>query len=259
MKGTYLRTSDIARVVGVHPNTVRLYETWGFLPPVLRSPSGYRLFNEDHLDQMRLARAALAEPWPGRKIRGAAVALVRQAASGDLPGALERANSYLALVQIERAQAEAAAQFLERWAQGAVPDVATRPLRVSEAAKLLAVTTDTLRGWERNGLVKVARDSVNGYRLYGAAEVGRLRVVRLLRQAGYSTMAILRMFLRLDQGQRQDLRQILDTPRPDEDAIYAADRWLSTLAVHEGRARELIAQLGELIRKRRKRGLEGPA
>jgi len=27
----YLRTSDIAKAVSVHPNTVRLYEKWGFL------------------------------------------------------------------------------------------------------------------------------------------------------------------------------------------------------------------------------------
>jgi Mn-dependent DtxR family transcriptional regulator len=25
-----LRTNDIARAVGVHPNTVRMYEIWGF-------------------------------------------------------------------------------------------------------------------------------------------------------------------------------------------------------------------------------------
>jgi DNA-binding transcriptional MerR regulator len=45
-----LRTSDISRAVGVHPNTVRLYETWGLLPPIPRSSSGYRLFTEQHLE-----------------------------------------------------------------------------------------------------------------------------------------------------------------------------------------------------------------
>jgi DNA-binding transcriptional MerR regulator len=54
-----LRTSDLARAVGVHPNTIRLYEAWGFLPPVPRSVRGYRLFTQVHLRQMRLARVAL--------------------------------------------------------------------------------------------------------------------------------------------------------------------------------------------------------
>jgi len=40
----YLRTSDIAKSVGAHSNTVRLYEEWGFLPPVPRAPNSYRLF-----------------------------------------------------------------------------------------------------------------------------------------------------------------------------------------------------------------------
>jgi len=55
MNPRYLRTSDIAKAAGVHPNTVRLYEEWGFLPPVPRSPSRYRLFTKHHLDQMHLA------------------------------------------------------------------------------------------------------------------------------------------------------------------------------------------------------------
>ena len=64
-----LYTSDTAREVGVHPNTVRLYEEWGLLPPIPRSPRGYRLFTEAHLDLMRLARAALHGQWPGKEIR----------------------------------------------------------------------------------------------------------------------------------------------------------------------------------------------
>ena len=84
MKRHYLRTSDIARAIGVHPNTVRLYEEWGFLPPIPRSSNGYRRFTKAHLDQMRLAWTALHSPWPGHKIRRSALTLVQRAASGDL-------------------------------------------------------------------------------------------------------------------------------------------------------------------------------
>jgi DNA-binding transcriptional MerR regulator len=244
-----LRTSEIARSVGVHPNTVRLYEEWGFLPPIPRSPGGYRLFTQDHLDQMRLARMALDTPWPGRDIRRSALALVRKAASGHLNTALEQAHHHLALIRSERDHAEAAAQFLERWAQGSVVDDTAKPLLVGEAARLLEVTTDMLRNWERNGLIRVPRDSHSGYRLYGAGEIGRLRVIRVLRQARYSTMSILRMVLHLDQGGREDLRQVLDTPRPDEDIIFATDRWLSTLTELEQRAQEIIVHLEGMMHK----------
>jgi len=245
----FLRTSDIAKAVGCHPNTVRLYEEWGFLPPIPRSPAGYRLFTEEHLDQMRLARMALRGPWPGRKIKDAALALVRLASDGDLGGALEEAYHYQSLVRAERVQAEGAAELLERWARGAATDATEELLRIGEAARLLGVTTDMLRNWERNGLVKVPRDVYNGYRLYGAAEIGRLRVIRMLRRAGYSVMSILRMLLHLDGGRGGDLRQVLDTPRPDEDAFSATDQWLSTLAGLEQRAADLIGQLEEMIRK----------
>ena len=60
MNPRYLRTSDVARAVGVHPNTVRRYEEWGFLPPIPRTASGYRQFTQAHLEQMRLARLALS-------------------------------------------------------------------------------------------------------------------------------------------------------------------------------------------------------
>jgi DNA-binding transcriptional MerR regulator len=245
----FLRTSDIAKAVGCHPNTVRLYEEWGFLPPIPRSRTGYRLFTEAHLDQMRLARTALGGPWPGRKIKDAALALVRLASNGDLGGALEEAYHYQSLVRTERVQAEGAAELLERWAHGAATDATEELLRIGEAARLLGVTTDMLRNWERNGLVKVPRDVQNGYRLYGAAEIGRLRVIRMLRRAGYSVMSILRMLLYLDGGRGGDLRHVLDTPRPDEDAFSATDQWLSTLAGLEQRAADLIGQLEEMIRK----------
>ena len=246
----YLKTAEIAKRVGVHPNTVRLYEVWGFLPPVSRSAGGYRQFTETHLDQMQFARTALHGGWPGRKIRESALTLVRQAASGNLRGALEHAHHHLQLVQAERAQAEAAAEYLTRWVSGAAAVGTATGLRIGQAAELLDLTIDTLRSWERNSLVKAPRDSVTGYRLYGAAEIGRLRVIRMLLRSGYSTMAILRMLLQLDQGHSGDLRQALDTPRPDEDVYYAADRWLSTLSEHEQRASQMIAQLEEMTRKR---------
>jgi DNA-binding transcriptional MerR regulator len=246
MKG-YLSTSEMARAVGVHPNTVRLYEAWGFLPPIPRSPSGYRLFTEAHLAQMRLARTALHGPWPGKSIRQSALDLVRQAATGDLGGALEQAYHHLALVQAERARAEAAADLLERWAQGIAADATTRPLQIGQAARLLGATADMLRNWERNGLIRVPRNPDNGYRLYGAAEIGRLRVIRMLNQAGYSQMAILRMMRHLEQARGGDLRRVLDTPRPDEDVYTAADRWLSALGEQEQRAQDMISQLERLL------------
>jgi len=56
-----LRTSNVAASVGVHPNTVHLYEAWGFLPPIPRTPNGYRHFAEFHVDETRNVGLQLAQ------------------------------------------------------------------------------------------------------------------------------------------------------------------------------------------------------
>lgn len=244
-----LSTAKIARSVGCHPNTVRLYEQTGFIAPVPRSPKGYRLYTQTHLDQMRLARTSMAGTYPGRTIRRSQITVIRHAATGDYLGALALARRHMEIVYGEREQAEAAADFLERWANGEPPTDLDSPLLIGQAASLLNLTSDMLRNWERNGLVQVPRAPYNHYRMYHAAQIGRLRVIRLLRQAGYSPMAILRMLILFDQGAAVDLRHALDTPRPDEDVYMAADRWLSTLADQEQRARDIIALVEEMVEK----------
>jgi DNA-binding transcriptional MerR regulator len=245
MAPRHLRTSEIAKALGVHVNTIRLYETWGFLPEIPRGPNGYRQFSPMHLEQARLVHLALRWPYLGDK--ALLLDLVKRAASGDLGMAMELAYKYLAHVRMEKTAAEAAVEFLERWAAGHVFDTPRQRVRISTAARHLNVTVDMLRNWERNGLLDVPRDPANRYRLYGTAEFGRLRVIRTLVQAGYSLMAILRMLRQFDAGNTDDLRGALDRPRDDEEIQTIADRWLSTLSELEQRAQAIIRQLGRMI------------
>lgn len=245
----YLRTSDLANAVGVHPNTVRRYADRGILPAVARSPSGYRRFTQRHLDCLRLAHQVYGSRYPGKAIRELGVHIVQAAVGGHLSGALELAYRHLALVQAERAHADTAADLLERWAFGAPDDPISRPLQIGQVAHLLGVTIDVLRNWDRNGLIDIPRDPSNGYRRYGAREISRLRVIRMLSRAGYSLSAILRMLIQLDRGETTDLRRALDTPGPDEDVYTASDRWISTLSDQEQRAHTIIALLEEIIQK----------
>jgi len=246
-----LSTSKIAKIVGCHPNTVRMYEAWGLLPPVPRAANGYRLYTEDHLYQMKLARTALNTPWPGKNIRSAAFALIRQSGVGDLGGALESAYRYLVLVQSERNQAEMVAELVSRWSQGIPTDSTTQNLRMREAALHLKVTSEQLRNWERNGLMDVPRDPHNGYRLFGAPELARARVIRVLRNANYSLMSIYRMLNQLDSDHTTNIKQALDTPRQDEDVFHATDHWLSTLDEIEQSARMVIEIIEEWLRSKK--------
>ena len=245
----YLRTSELAKVVGVHPNTVRRYLDRGLLPPAERSPSGYRRFTQRHLDCLRLAYHVYYIKYPGKAIHQSTMRIIQAAVSGDLAGAREFAYNHLTLVQSERAHADLAADLLERWAFGSPADDTIQSLSIGQVADLLGVSIDILRNWDRNGLIDIPRDPSNGYRRYGAREISRLRVIRMLSRAGFSISAILRMLLQLDQGESTDLRHALDTPRPDEDAYLASDRWISTLTNQEQRAHTIIALIEEIIQK----------
>jgi len=242
------RTVDVARAAGVHPNTVRLYVEWGFLAEPERAANGYRLWTSEHRDQMVFARLAMHGLWPGRLIRESALALARRAATGDLAGALSDARRHAGLVDDEIRRAEGAAAFLERWAAGDV-DAASDDewFGPREAAEAVGATLGQLRNWERNRLVVVPKDPRTGYRVYGPDQVGRLRVVRTLLLAGYSVMAVLRLAAELDRGRTTGLKDVLNTPRPGEEALTAFDRWLDALAEQKARAARLEAMLEDRI------------
>lgn len=239
-----LSTVKIARSVGCHPNTVRLYEQWGYIPAARRSPAGYRLFEPFHLDQMRLARLLLQWPYPGGK--APVERLVRSAAARDLSTAHREARLYLECIRQEIEQALAAIEALGRMARGAPPEPLPEALRMGQACALLNLTRDAMRSWERNNLLRVPRDPRNGNRRFGAGEVARLRVIRLLRGAGFGMMAVLRAMTGLDEGRFDAARDALQSPGPDPDILHAADHWLEVLREREAAALSALALLEEM-------------
>ena len=114
MAARHLRTSQIAKDLGVHVNTIRLYEADGLLPTIPRAPNGYRQYTAMHLEQARLAHLSLR--WPYLNDKALLIDLVKSAANADLGMAMELAYKYLAHVRVERTFAESAVEFLERWA-----------------------------------------------------------------------------------------------------------------------------------------------
>ena len=245
----YLRTTDIARELGVHVNTIRLYEAQGYLPEIPRGANNYRQYSNFHLELARLARMVLHWPYLVDN-KSSLENLVKYAVQENFEMAMELAFQYLANIRIERTSAESAIAFLERWAAGYIQEQVTRTMHISQTAQYLNVTVDMLRNWERNGLIQVPRDPSNGYRLYGTSELGRLRVIRILVQSGHSLMAVLKMLNQFDTGQTDNLRNALDLPLEDSanEAIeVVADRWLLSLFELEDRAQAIIQQINSLI------------
>ncbi len=250
-------TSQIAGALRCHPNTVRLYEKWGYLQAVPRSPNGYRIYTERHLRQMRLARTALPGPYPGG---GACVQrLVREAASGRFKRALDLARRYRNNVRRETKNTLSVLKDLGEWARSSKripngPHVCSR----RRAAVTLSITVDALRTWERNGLLRVEKNEM-GHCRYSSGDLSRLRIIMALRTAGYSLASIHKMLLEYDSGaikniSRKTLARILNTPSPDAPIVYVTDMWLTTLAEHRKRAASIIEMLAAMQKKKMRAG-----
>ena len=203
------KTSEVAKIVGVHVNTVRLYEELELIPLVHRLPNGYRIFTDYHIMQFFLARTAFKVEILQNGLRKKIVHVVKLSAKGSFQEAIKATNEYINQIGQERKNAEEAIELsknmlLEKNNQD--NDVFfTR----KQASDYLQVTIDTLRNWEMNGLFTVKRKK-NGYRIYTKSDLNRLKIIRTLRVANYSLSAILRMINELDKSEDIDIRDVID-------------------------------------------------
>jgi DNA-binding transcriptional MerR regulator len=245
----YYKTSEVAKAAGVHPNTVRLYELLGLLQPVRRGNNKYRLYTLAHMEQMRLARIVLKSACVEGNIRKLAISIIKTAAKGNLGLALEEAYDYLTHIKYEQNKAAEALAILQKWMNKKnEPGIADIFLRRGDTARILGVSIDALRNWERNGLLDVPKNQENGYHMYGPKEIDRAKVIRTLRAANYSTIAILKILKSVDTNSREtEILKIVSTPQPDEDLVYATDRWILTLSETEKNAKDLISQIKRMI------------
>lgn len=236
------KTAQIAKLVGVHPNTIRLYEKLKLLPPIPRTEGNYRIFNDRHLEQLRLLRTAFRAEIISDRLRQEVYEIVKIAATDDIEGAYQGTLNYLEHLRIEKARAEEAISITLNIIENSKKSLEMIVFNGrGEAAEALGITKDVLRDWERNGLIEVPRDT-NGYRRFSSKEMSRLKIIRILRNAHYSMMSILRMLNRLDRGER-NIREAIDTPSEEEDIVCATDRYITALGMAETDALEMLKML----------------
>lgn len=183
-----LRTSELARSVGIGVQQVRNYEASNFIPPAERSSGGYRLYTEKHLAAIKTARSLLdGYGWQTAREIMQAIHL------GNLPTALAFIDRRHADLAHKRTQVEQTLTALRTLAEQPVPATAvrhSRQLRIGEAAEAVGVRVSALHFWEQEGLLQPVRDPGSRYRLYDEPQMRRLQVVVMLREAGYDFPAI---------------------------------------------------------------------
>lgn len=236
-------TAQIAKIIGIHPNTVRLYEEWGMIARPARRENGYRIFTDQHIYQFKIARTALKTEVLQNGLRKKAVDIIKAAAKCDFDAAGAMTDAYVKQIDGEIARAGEAVSIVKEIYSDKTREN-TVALKRREASLLLDITMDTLRNWEMNGLVRVKRKA-NGYRVYTDEDIRRLKIIRTLRCANYSLSAILRMLNALDKDRTVDIDAALSEPAKSEDIISACDR----LTVSLGEAKRNALHIKELLQE----------
>lgn len=238
------KTSEVASLTGIHPNTVRLYEEWNLIPKPARKENGYRVYTDFHIEQIRLARLAFQIEVVQNGLRKKIVQMVKTSAAGDFDKAVTLTREYLMQIKEEHSNAEEAIEIVKQILYGQREEN-THFMRRKEVSEYLHISMDTLRNWEMNGLLCVKRKQ-NGYRVYTDEDIRQLKIIHSLRCANYSLEAILRMLQQLSANPHADIKQLLDTPENDSDIIAVCDKLLTSLSAAENNAREILRMLQEM-------------
>jgi len=238
-------TSEIARMMGLHPNTVMLYEKWGYIASVPRKENGYRVYNETHLEQMKLIRLALRSKVIKWYMRFEVKNIIRSAAQGNFEKALELSKVYLSIIQNEKNNEIKVVEIIQEILRNYSVEEKNISLNRNGVAKLLGVSKHVIINWERYGFIEVSR-SKNGYRVYGDKEIKLLKVIKNLREKNYSTQSISRMLKKLETKIKEDDMHLSEKKENSDDCL------LSSLSEVESNAKKLIVYIGELVSKKRK-------
>ncbi|MGG5319016.1 MerR family transcriptional regulator [Enterococcus sp. AZ072] len=238
-------TSEVAKLVGLHPNTIRRYEEWELIPKPQRAVNGYRMFTQYHIELIRLAQVAFQIEVLQSGLRRKMVDVIKALALYDFNLARQLILDYQYLANQEIAQAHEAIEIVEGIIRPEADENTQPPLTRSEAADYLEVTVDALRNWELNGLLMVKRRT-NRYRIYNQEDLKRLKIIRTLRGANYSLEAILRLLLTMDQKRVSSIKEVLNTPEPDEDIIAVCDQLLTSLEQAKKNAEDIMQRIDHL-------------
>ena len=234
-------------MIGIHPNTVRMYEDLELIPKPFRKSNGYRVFSDVHIDQFRLARTAFQIEVLQNGLRKRMIDAVKLSAKGQYENAISMTTAYIDIVDSEIANANEAAEITNTLLKSSFQEERTL-LKRKEVSDLLGITMDTLRNWEMNGLLNIRRKE-NGYRVYSNEDIKKLKIIRSLRCANYSLSSILRMMNAIYRNESADAKQVLNTPNENEDIVSVCDKLIISLNNAKKNAVEITNMLSEMKNK----------
>lgn len=224
-----------------------MYEDLELIPKPLRKANGYRIFNDLHVKQFRLARQAFQIEVLQNGLRKEIIEVVKLSAKKQYDDAIALTNRYIQAIRQETENAKEAVEIAKDLLKGA-PQKNNIFLKRKEVSDILGLTMDTLRNWEMNGLINIKRKE-NGYRVYSNEDIQKLRIIRSLRCANYSLSAILRMLNAINDNPETNIELVLNTPLESEDIVSACDKLINFLQAAKENAEKIVVMLTDLKNK----------
>jgi len=219
---------------------VRLYEQQGLIGKAKRAKNGYRIFYEYHYLQLFICRKIFMFPYSNARIRKSGVELIYASATLDYSILMEKLYTYQKVIEEELIKAENGKQILDAWVEDTTDDNNDAVYTRAEIADILNTTVETVRNWERNDLAKASTIGVKHRKLFNEQTKKRFEVIYVLRQVGFSMVAIHNCFAALDAHEESPTLNV-----SKQEAFSAGDRWLFELQ----RLRKTIPELNKAVSK----------
>lgn len=169
-----MRPIDIARKLGVSTTTLRHYEDFGIIPPVLRSPNGYRIYTGEHIAYFICIR----EMMHGFTLSEIAN-MLKPVLEHKQDEALWKANKALAALQNDKyVCGQIRLRFLGK--RKASP---AKELSIDAVGKITGIIPSTIRYWDKIGLISASRCTANNYRIFTQTQVDEILIIQALKLA----------------------------------------------------------------------------
>lgn len=173
------RPIDIARKLNLSTSTLRIYEDMGIIPPVKRTDSGYRIFEQIHLDYLICIR---------KMVKGYSLEFTGALLKYHMKGSTDKA-----LWMITKSQADLYTEKMrfERIGMNLIKNLDYKNdnikkdknalMTIKEISKITDVSITTIRYWETIGLVSSIRGEGNNYRFFREDQIKVILIIHALK------------------------------------------------------------------------------
>ncbi len=169
-----IRPIDIARRLNISTTTLRHYEEFKMIPPVMRSPNGYRIYTEEHIAYFICIR----EMMQGFALSEIAK-MLKSVMEKKQDEALWTANKAQALLHNDKFVCEQIRlRFLQK-KKAALP----KEFTIDTVSKLTGINPSTIRYWDKIGLISASRCAVNNYRTFTQTHIDEILMIQALKMA----------------------------------------------------------------------------